>query len=290
MTQFNNYARCMAKENQLHEWYEWRVFVDESNAILDNIDHVTYYLPSNFQSPVRTVYDRRTKFSLEASSYTNIDISITVNFKDGKEEIIRYELDFNKLWPKKVESGIKEINLMPEADLRNIDLHDKKLSGIDLHKADLRSANLNGVDLSNANLENANLMRAELSSSNLKKTNLGGADLRLAVLWYTDLEGANLKDANMTGIQLYTASLKQANLEGAIILNSGLMGAKLDGAILNRADIRGTTFQGASFDENTELQGVDFDEITVRTMPEKALNSKLDMDLREKLRQKFSKA
>ena len=280
---FNNYSKSTEKRDD-REWYHWRVFVDENDSVLDSIDYVTYYLHPSFPVPVQTVFDRRSKFALDALGWGSFNISMTIFFKDGSEAAEKYLLDIHKNWPEeKKEDDILSM-LRPTADLRNVELQNKNLAGMDLHSADLRAAKLSGADLTSANLSCANLMRAELNSSILEKANLSGSDMRLSKLWYADLQEANLKDAKLNEIQLYSADLRRANLEGAILMNSGLMRAKLEGANLKNADLRGTTLKDALFDENTSLIGIEYDQITIDNLPESAIKAAMDDELRDKLR------
>jgi hypothetical protein len=279
---FNNYSKSTEKRDD-REWYHWKVYVDENDSILDKIDYVTYYLHPSFPVPVQTIFDRRSKFALEALGWGSFDMSMTIFFKDGSEVAEKYYLDIYKIWPEEKKGEDLFSILRPSADLRNAELQDKKLIGVDLHNADLRQANFSGADLTGANLSSANLMRAELNSSILRKANLSGSDMRLAKLWYADLEEANFKDAKMNEIQLYSANLRKANLEGAILLNSGLMRAKLEGAILKNADLRGTTFKDSLFDENTSLIGVEYDQVTIDNLPGSAIKAAMNDELRDKL-------
>jgi len=95
---FNNYAKKIGKKGD-SDWYQWRVFVDEEDKVLNRIEHVQYLLHRTFANPLRISDDRKTKFALESSGWGNFTIYITVRFKDGTEIDEEYFLDLKKEWP-----------------------------------------------------------------------------------------------------------------------------------------------------------------------------------------------
>jgi Pentapeptide repeats (8 copies) len=125
---------------------------------------------------------------------------------------------------------------------------------IELRQSNLRDADLNGIELSGADLWKVNLCEAQLWQAKLIGASLGRANLREASLWQADLEGAYLWKANLEGANLTEANLEQANLEG-----SNLKGANLHQTNLVNADLRnaiGLTRQQLSqaiCDETTQL-------------------------------------
>jgi hypothetical protein len=125
---------------------------------------------------------------------------------------------------------------------------------IALRQSNLRDADLNGIELHGADLWKVNLAEAQLWQAKLIGASLGRANLREASLWQADLEGAYLWRANLEGANLTEANLEQANLEG-----SNLKGANLHQTNLVNADLRnvvGLTRQQldrAICDETTQL-------------------------------------
>lgn len=95
---FNNYSKKVGRRGT-YDWYQWKVFVDEDNAVLDKIDYVTYYLHPTFSNPVRTITDKGSKFELESSGWGSFTMTITIRFKDGTEKNAKYFLDISKGWP-----------------------------------------------------------------------------------------------------------------------------------------------------------------------------------------------
>ena len=92
---FNNYAKKIGrKENS--DWYQWKVFVDEEDDVLDQIKNVQYLLHPTFPNPLRLTDDRASKFALESSGWGSFIMYITVRFKKGNEEETQYFLDLGK--------------------------------------------------------------------------------------------------------------------------------------------------------------------------------------------------
>jgi uncharacterized protein YjbI with pentapeptide repeats len=125
---------------------------------------------------------------------------------------------------------------------------------IELRESNLRDADLNGIELWGADLWKVNFREAQLWQAKLAGASLGRANLREASLWQADLEGAYLWKANLEGANLTEANLEQANLDG-----SNLKGANLQQTNLVNADLRnvvGLTRQQLSHaicDETTQL-------------------------------------
>lgn len=96
---FSNYAEKV-EERGRYDWYNWKVFVDEEDEILDKIDYVEYLLHQTFPNRRRVIKDRESKFALESSGWGQFYIVITIGFKDGNKTEQRYFLSFDKSWPK----------------------------------------------------------------------------------------------------------------------------------------------------------------------------------------------
>jgi uncharacterized protein YjbI with pentapeptide repeats len=99
--------------------------------------------------------------------------------------------------------------ILKDADLSNRDLRGVNLSNASLESANFSNTDLTNVDLSNANLKSANFQGANLSGVNLGETNLKNADFSGA-----NLENANLKNANLKGANLIdTKNLTKKQIE-----------------------------------------------------------------------------
>jgi transcription initiation factor IIF auxiliary subunit len=94
---FNNRAKY--KETvRGYEYYDWDVFVDEPEDVLEKIDYVVYYLHETFPDPVRTVAETKSAFALKSRGWGEFSIKIEVHFKDGNIENTKYWLDLSKPW------------------------------------------------------------------------------------------------------------------------------------------------------------------------------------------------
>ncbi len=126
--------------------------------------------------------------------------------------------------------------------LRQFNLSDQWLVGVDLSYAILDGARLDGARLDGARLDEAildgaRLEGASLNGASLNGATLNGATLDRAFLARTSLEGATFFETKLKGTCLEGAALDGASLDGA-----SLDGASLDGASLARAKLREVNF------------------------------------------------
>ncbi len=128
---------------------------------------------------------------------------------------------------------------------------------IDLKEANLGDANLVGVNFSfadltrvifrEADLDEANLREAELYEANFRRANLGGANLHRAKLSEADFYDADLARVNLVDANLFHASLYKADLRGADLRGASLRGADLCKADLRKANLSAADLYGADF-------------------------------------------
>jgi uncharacterized protein YjbI with pentapeptide repeats len=135
-------------------------------------------------------------------------------------------------------------------DLRQADLRQANLSGLDLHGADLFEANLKEGNLQYAKLQGARLWKANLEQAELANAKLQQAHLDSANLEAADLRWANLQGATLGFARLERADLLEANLEGAYLLAANLYRARLSSANLQGSQL------AANF-EAADLRGAD---------------------------------
>lgn len=124
--------------------------------------------------------------------------------------------------------GSRIAQLMKNFDMSDIYLPGINMSGMSLEGANLKRANLIFAHLEDAHLEGAYLTEAYLANTDLEGTYLTGAYLEGAILEGANLKGANLKRANLTGAYLRRARLTNAHLEGAYLTNAHLEMATLE--------------------------------------------------------------
>jgi hypothetical protein len=132
----------------------------------------------------------------------------------------------------------------------------------DLREADLADAELDGINLRNARLEWANLSkahlaRATLDQANLYKTFLAGAYLLEASIVGSVFTETNLVGANLSDSLLIRSIFKRAKLAGANLSGTNLGDAKFDRADLTNTDLTKTDLLGTIF-LMARLSGTDF--------------------------------
>jgi len=125
--------------------------------------------------------------------------------------------------------------------LKDVDLSNANLSGVNF-----RNANLKGVNLTDTALEGSDFLDASLEDAKLLSANLEGA-----LLWNVVLTGADLRDVNLNNVNLVGANLVNANLFSASLENADLRGANLRLAILNNANLEGAKLQGTTLPDGT---------------------------------------
>jgi hypothetical protein len=90
---------------------------------------------------------------------------------------------------------MKARNLLPGANLNNMNLE-----GANLYDTDMR-----GISLEGCNLQGAYMLDANLSGANLSQANLQGADMS-----WCNLKGAFMGEANLKGAWLLQANMQEA--------------------------------------------------------------------------------
>ncbi|WP_264324826.1 pentapeptide repeat-containing protein [Romeriopsis navalis] len=128
------------------------------------------------------------------------------------------------------------------------DFSDRDLCGIEVNTDCLSYARFRRSKLKQVNLQDMDLRGVDLSEANLSRSNLNHADLRGAALnngifFLTSFNGANLQGADLSGASLDITDLEQANLQGA----------NLCGAYLRGLDLSQVNLQGAYFDPKTQF-------------------------------------
>lgn len=103
---FSNYARRIGdKYNQ--PYYEWRVFVDEPQNVLDTIQQIDYELHPTFIQPFQSSRDRDHQFELKESGWGEFRILITVRYTNGTQAKASYPLSLKENWPAPLGKRVK---------------------------------------------------------------------------------------------------------------------------------------------------------------------------------------
>lgn len=98
MVRFDNYAKLQEKRGD-RPYYKWKVFVNESDPVLEQIEQVEYTLHPTFPQPHQVRENRGNKFALETAGWGEFTLLIAVKFNDGRVEKVPYWLDLGKKWP-----------------------------------------------------------------------------------------------------------------------------------------------------------------------------------------------
>jgi transcription initiation factor IIF auxiliary subunit len=106
---FNNIARHVGTKYG-KDWYEWMVYVDEKDEVLEQIKAVEYLLHRTFPDPLRVIEVPYNKFACESSGWGEFWIAITVFFRNGARFETSYYLDLSKNWR-------IDVFLGPESDI-----------------------------------------------------------------------------------------------------------------------------------------------------------------------------
>jgi transcription initiation factor IIF auxiliary subunit len=81
---FRNTSRPIGRRGR-YEYYEWRLFLDEPPAVLEQVDRVEYRLHPTFPNPIRTIDDRASRFELVSAGWGELTVLITVYMRDGTQ-------------------------------------------------------------------------------------------------------------------------------------------------------------------------------------------------------------
>ena len=93
----NNLARFVGVQND-QDWYEWMVFIDEGEELLQQIESVEYLLHRTFPNPLRRATDSGNHFALKSGGWGEFNIFITVFLTNGERYETTYRLDLGKPW------------------------------------------------------------------------------------------------------------------------------------------------------------------------------------------------
>ena len=89
-----NFFVAQSQKYEGDQSWRWSLWIEGSDADLDQIASVTYRLHSTFPEPIRTVTDRASKFQLRCSGWGVFRIPVEVRLKDGKTIALAHQLQF----------------------------------------------------------------------------------------------------------------------------------------------------------------------------------------------------
>jgi transcription initiation factor IIF auxiliary subunit len=90
-----NTARMSERHVGPVQYYEWTIFLAGSDEALDQVEFVTYFLHPTFPDPVQNVFDRATRFALQASGWGTFEVGALIHLRDGTTRALTHELDFS---------------------------------------------------------------------------------------------------------------------------------------------------------------------------------------------------
>ena len=74
------------------DWWRWAVWVEGSDAALDQIDFVEWTLHPTFPNPIRKVRDRASKFRLETGGWGVFQIFARLQMTSGEQRELKHFL------------------------------------------------------------------------------------------------------------------------------------------------------------------------------------------------------
>ena len=96
---FNNISRYHGLIGDT-DYYDWEVYVDEEDEVLDLIESVEYVLHESFPNRIRRMTSPKNNFSCKGTGWAGFMINITVYFKNNTKLQTKYYLDIHKGWNK----------------------------------------------------------------------------------------------------------------------------------------------------------------------------------------------
>lgn len=78
-----------------NDWWDWSVWIDGSDAELDDVSHVEWRLHPTFPDPVRRVTDRVSKFRLDTGGWGTFVVHAVVHTKSGTPHRLRHQLQLH---------------------------------------------------------------------------------------------------------------------------------------------------------------------------------------------------
>ena len=76
--------------------YEWTVFLDAHESVLDRIAYVEYTLHPTFPDPIRRIHDRTTRFALSSNGWGEFNILVKVVHRNGTHAYLEHWLRLGK--------------------------------------------------------------------------------------------------------------------------------------------------------------------------------------------------
>ena len=78
-------------------WWDWEIWLDGPEDVLDNVSKVTYILHPTFPHPVNEISNRSTNFRLKKRGWGEFNIQIHVQFKDASVKKMDHWLELDQI-------------------------------------------------------------------------------------------------------------------------------------------------------------------------------------------------
>ena len=158
-------------------------------------------------------------------------------------------------------ADLNNSNLLDRIDLSNINFAGANLPNMNLNGRDLSGTILTGADLSNSNLTGVNLSGNDMAKAILIDVDLSNAILTGANLQHANLDGANVMNADFTSADFTGVNLAGTNLKDAKFDDATFVGVKFDGFDISLGSLPEINFRGADLSQailtNTDLSDMD---------------------------------
>ena len=179
----------------------------------------------------------------------SMNTNICMNNKIDREDLERI-LTEHKAW-------LDDHNAGTRAVLRDMNLSEMDLSGLDFSHADMFGVNLRNSNLEGANLSCSYLLNAFMMGANLSKANLDYADCSNATISHSNLSECSAESTRFMGACMWDSNLTNSNLKHAIFITAKVCDCDFTGS-----DLEKTSFIFADLDnavyKNTNLKESDF--------------------------------
>jgi len=156
----------------------------------------------------------------------------------------------------KVWNQWRQDNPAIEPDLRQADLEDQNLSGINLEISTLNDANLLLTTFEEANFQEAQIRNAIFGIATLNYANFAGADL-----WRSSLSESIIEHASFESADLNSVTFQDSDLNNADFSLANLAFTNFDRASLHNANFAGAKVIGTVFGDNDLSDVIGLDEL-----------------------------
>jgi transcription initiation factor IIF auxiliary subunit len=84
-----------SSDYQGNDWWKWAVWLEGTDAELDKVRSVTYYLHPTFHDRIRTTETRKDGFKLKSAGWGEFNIRIEVLYKKGNTKHLKHYLELH---------------------------------------------------------------------------------------------------------------------------------------------------------------------------------------------------